>query len=62
LNSADYGVITNPYAGTVPIIAMTANVFREDIERSIACGMNAHLGKPVELHKLLPVLRKYLCG
>jgi CheY-like chemotaxis protein len=40
---------------------MTANVFREDIERSIASGMNAHLGKPIELDKLLSVLRKYLC-
>jgi CheY-like chemotaxis protein len=52
----------SPHAGTVPIIAMTANVFREDVERSISSGMNAHLGKPVELNKLLPVLRKYIHG
>ena len=50
----------SPLAAAVPIIAMTANVFREDIERSLASGMNAHVGKPVELDKLLAVLRKYL--
>ncbi|MDR2479045.1 MAG: response regulator [Treponema sp.] len=52
----------SPQAAAVPIIAMTANVFREDIERSLASGMNAHLGKPVELDKLLSLLRKYLAG
>jgi signal transduction histidine kinase len=52
----------SPHAAAVPIIAMTANVFREDVERSISSGMNAHLGKPVELDKLLSVLRKYIHG
>jgi signal transduction histidine kinase/CheY-like chemotaxis protein len=50
----------NPHAATVPIIAMTANVFKEDIARSIDSGMNEHLGKPVEMDKLLATLRKYL--
>jgi CheY-like chemotaxis protein/two-component sensor histidine kinase len=45
---------------SVPIIAMTANVFREDIDQSLSSGMNGHLGKPLELDKLLPLLRKYL--
>jgi signal transduction histidine kinase/CheY-like chemotaxis protein len=49
-----------PRARTIPIVAMTANVFREDIERTMACGMNAHLGKPVELPKLLAMLRRYV--
>jgi signal transduction histidine kinase/CheY-like chemotaxis protein len=50
----------HPRATEVPIIAMTANVFREDIERSVAAGMNAHLGKPVDLSAAIAVLRQYL--
>jgi CheY-like chemotaxis protein len=49
-----------PKAAAVPIIAMTANVFREDIERCLASGMNAHLGKPLNIDAVLEVLRKYL--
>ncbi|MDR1777867.1 MAG: response regulator [Desulfovibrio sp.] len=45
---------------SVPIVAMTANVFREDIERCQQCGMNEHLGKPIKLEALLAVLRRYL--
>ena len=44
----------------VPIIAMTANVFREDIEKCLAAGMNDHIGKPVELDEVLSKLGKYL--
>ena len=47
-------------AMTVPIIAMTADVFREDIEKCIEAGMVAHLGKPLLLEEILEVLRKYL--
>lgn len=43
----------------IPIIAMTANVFREDIDRCLACGMNAHLGKPVDANELIGVLQSY---
>ena len=49
-----------PYAGNIPIIAMTANVFREDIERCLAAGMDSHVGKPIELGVLLYTLRQYL--
>ena len=42
----------NPYGRTVPIIAMTANAFSDDVQRSIATGMNAHLSKPVNLEAL----------
>ena len=45
---------------TIPIIAMTANVFKEDIDKSLACGMNDHLGKPLDFAAVLRVLRQYL--
>jgi CheY-like chemotaxis protein len=49
-----------PRARTVPIVAMTANVFREDIEKGAAAGMNDHVGKPLDLHVVLRKLRIYL--
>ena len=48
------------YAATVPIIAMTADAFDDDIKRSLAAGMNAHITKPVEPDKLYRVLRRYM--
>jgi signal transduction histidine kinase/DNA-binding response OmpR family regulator len=44
----------------IPIIAMTANVFREDIEKCLAAGMDDHLGKPLDFDEVLVKLRKYL--
>jgi CheY-like chemotaxis protein len=44
----------------IPIIAMTANVFREDVERCLACGMNDHMGKPLDREIVLSMLRAYL--
>jgi signal transduction histidine kinase/CheY-like chemotaxis protein len=44
----------------IPIIAMTANVFREDVEKCFAAGMNDHLGKPIDLQDLMTKLRRYL--
>ena len=49
-----------PRAKTVPIIAMTANAFREDVERALAAGMNAHIAKPVDFDEVLNKLREYL--
>jgi CheY-like chemotaxis protein/anti-sigma regulatory factor (Ser/Thr protein kinase) len=49
-----------PRATTVPIVAMTANVFREDIEKSAAAGMNDHIGKPLDFDDVLRKLRIYL--
>ena len=47
-------------AATAPIIAMTANVFAEDIARCLEAGMNGHLGKPIDDKKLFDVLSKYI--
>jgi signal transduction histidine kinase/CheY-like chemotaxis protein len=44
----------------IPIIAMTANVFREDIERCLAAGMDDHVGKPLDMDTVLDKLRRYL--
>ncbi|MDR1965196.1 MAG: response regulator [Synergistaceae bacterium] len=49
-----------PRSKTVPIIAMTANVFREDIERCLAAGMNGHLGKPLKVDDVMAKLQTYL--
>ena len=47
-------------AKTIPIIAMTANVFREDVERCMAAGMNDHIGKPLDFNEVIEKLRQYL--
>jgi signal transduction histidine kinase/CheY-like chemotaxis protein len=49
-----------PNATTIPIIAMTANVFKEDVERCLEAGMNDHIGKPINHNELLSMLSKYL--
>jgi CheY-like chemotaxis protein len=44
----------------VPIIAMTANVFKEDVEKCLHVGMNGHIGKPLDINEVLKILRQYL--
>jgi len=44
----------------VPIVAMTANVFKEDIEHCLAAGMNDHIGKPLVFDAIMTILKKYL--
>jgi len=51
-----------PRAADIPIIAMTANVFREDIERCLDAGMNSHIGKPINNDDLIANLQKYING
>jgi CheY-like chemotaxis protein len=52
--------LPHPRAATLPVIAMTANVFKSDIEACASAGMDDHLGKPVDIAKMLETLRKYL--
>ena len=54
--------MSNEDARTIPIIAMTANAFDDDIERSKAAGMNAHLTKPIEPERLFLTLYDYIFG
>jgi CheY-like chemotaxis protein len=47
-------------AKTVPIVALTANAFKDDIDKAIAAGMDAHLAKPIEMDSLVEMLFRYL--
>jgi CheY-like chemotaxis protein len=49
-----------PEAVRIPIIAVTANVFQEDVNKCIQAGMNDHLGKPVDYNELMKRIDKYL--
>ncbi|MDR1159113.1 MAG: transporter substrate-binding domain-containing protein [Syntrophomonadaceae bacterium] len=49
-----------PGAGAVPIIALTANAFQEDINQAHTSGMNDHLSKPIDIDKVFAVMSKYL--
>lgn len=40
-------------ASSIPIIALTANVFAEDVRPALDCGMNAHLAKPLDVEKMI---------
>jgi PAS domain S-box-containing protein len=52
--------LDNPKAKTIPIIAMTANVFKEDIEKCLNAGMDDHVGKPIDLEEVIGKLKNYL--
>lgn len=47
-----------PDAETIPIIAMTANTFADDVQKSLEAGMNAHLSKPIVIEEVASVIRK----
>ena len=51
-----------PRSKSIPIIAMTANVFREDVEKCLESGMNDHIGKPLDFDEVLWLLQWYILG
>ena len=52
--------LDRPDAATVPIVALTANAFDEDVQRSMQAGLNAHLSKPVEPQTLFSTLEELI--
>lgn len=50
--------LDRPDAKTVPIIAITANAFQEDVQKCLEAGMNAHLAKPLDMEKV----RETICA
>ncbi|MCL2127402.1 MAG: ATP-binding protein [Treponema sp.] len=52
--------LDRPDAGTIPIIAMTASAYREDIKNALAAGMNGHLSKPIEIEAIMRMLAEKL--
>ena len=49
----------HPQAKEIPIIAMTANAFNEDVKQCLEAGMNEHISKPIEVDKVMVALRKF---
>lgn len=47
-------------AAEIPIIAMSADAFSEDIQKCMACGMNAHIAKPIDMREVTRLLERYL--
>ena len=47
-------------AVSIPIIAMTADAFSEDIQKCLRCGMNAHIAKPIDTKLLFEVMQKWI--
>jgi CheY-like chemotaxis protein len=54
--------LNRPDARNVPIIAMTANAYKEDIDAALAAGMNGHIAKPIDIEIVMATLAKFLIG
>ncbi|MFQ9872803.1 MAG: response regulator [Oscillospiraceae bacterium] len=52
--------LDRPDAAAIPIIALTANAFADDVRRAKEAGMNEHLAKPLELDQLMQTLSHYI--
>ncbi|MCL1911263.1 MAG: transporter substrate-binding domain-containing protein [Leptospirales bacterium] len=53
-------LLDRPDSKVIPIIAMTANAYKEDIEEALSSGMNSHIAKPVEVDNIMKTLTKFL--
>ena len=49
---------SHPEAGSIPLIAATANAFNEDKAEALAAGMNAHVSKPIDVKELCRIIRE----
>ena len=49
-----------PDTDRVPIIAMTANAFSEDVKQSLDSGMNAHIAKPIDMENIIRTIQEYV--
>lgn len=52
--------LSRPDAVTIPIIAMSADAFSDDVQHCLACGMNAHTAKPINMDEVAQLLHKFL--
>ncbi|MBR1859290.1 MAG: response regulator, partial [Selenomonadaceae bacterium] len=52
--------LDNPEIANIPIIAMTANAFSEDIQNAKNAGMNSHIAKPIDVPKMMETLTQFL--
>lgn len=52
--------LDRPDAGTIPIIAMSADAFSEDIQKCLACGMNGHIAKPIDMREVTRMLERFI--
>ena len=52
--------LNHPDALSVPILAMSADAFSDDIRQCLECGMNAHIAKPIDVKELTRLLKRYL--
>ena len=52
--------LEDPRLAGIPIIAMTANAFEEDKQEALACGMNGHIAKPINVEQLFDTMEEVL--